>query len=155
MCLQPSLHLLQDCTWSWHRLLQVRFNLIFFDKILIILIRNVPLTKLPIALNSSKLFILRLENNGLRWIEPQLLQNTGKLDINMWFGEIYNHTILGLYRLHISDNPLPEMPDDSLMGLERSLWELALQRDRLTTVPNRAIRYLRKLRLLDLTGINN
>jgi Leucine rich repeat len=58
----------------------------------------------------------------------------------------------GLYRLHISDNPLPEMPDDSLMGLERSLWELALQRDRLTSVPNRAIRYLRKLRLLDLTG---
>jgi hypothetical protein len=44
------------------------------------------------------------------------------------------------------------MPDDSLMGLERSLWELALQRDRLTSVPNRAIRYLRKLRLLDLTG---
>lgn len=64
----------------------------------------------------------------------------------------YNFGRLGLYRLHISDNPLPEMPDDSLMGLERSLWELALQRDRLTSVPNRAIRYMRKLRLLDLTG---
>lgn len=156
MCLQPSLHVLQDCTWSWHRLLQVSFYLIFYDNIILItLIRNVPLTKLPIALNSSKLFILRLENNGLRWIEPQLLQNTGKLDFNMWFAAICNHAILGLYRLHISDNPLPEMPDDSLMGLERSLWELALQRDRLTTVPNRAIRYLRKLRLLDLTGIIN
>ncbi|XP_059479026.1 chaoptin [Neocloeon triangulifer] len=96
--------------------------------------RDVPLARVPLSLNSSRVFILRLENNGLRWIEPQLLQNTG------------------LYRLQISDNPLPEMPDDSLQGLERSLWELALQRNRLTSVPNRAIRYLRRLRLLDLTG---
>ncbi|XP_065350105.1 chaoptin [Cloeon dipterum] len=96
--------------------------------------RDVPLARLPPSLNSSKIFILRLENNGLRWIEPQLLQSTG------------------LYRLQISDNPLPEIPDDSLMGLERSLWELALQRNKLTSVPNRAIRYMQRLRLLDLTG---
>lgn len=55
-------------------------NRIFINKIILnIFHSNVPLTKLPVALNSSKLFILRLENNGLRWIEPQLLQNTGKL----------------------------------------------------------------------------
>ncbi|KAF4526470.1 hypothetical protein B566_EDAN015132 [Ephemera danica] len=96
--------------------------------------RDVPLTRMPQALNTSKVFMLRLENNGLTWIEPQLLQATG------------------LYRLHISDNPLPELPEDSLLGLERSLWELALQRDKLIAVPSRALRHLQKLRLLDLTG---
>ncbi|KAJ8961557.1 hypothetical protein NQ318_014809 [Aromia moschata] len=59
---------------------------------------------------------------------------------------------LGLYKIIISRNPLPLIPDEAFMGLERSLWELEISHCELTRVPNRAIRYLQKLRLLDLTG---
>lgn len=58
----------------------------------------------------------------------------------------------GLYKIVISDNPLVTMPDEAFLGLERSLWELELSHCQLTTVPNRALRYLQKLRILDLTG---
>jgi hypothetical protein len=58
----------------------------------------------------------------------------------------------GLYRLEISRNPLPGVPDEAFFGLERSLWELKLQYNDLTDVPSRAMRQLQKLRLLDLTG---
>ncbi|ERL93698.1 hypothetical protein D910_10985 [Dendroctonus ponderosae] len=44
------------------------------------------------------------------------------------------------------------MPDEAFLGLERSLWELELSHCQLTKVPNRALRYLQKLRILDLTG---
>lgn len=44
------------------------------------------------------------------------------------------------------------MPHEAFLGLERSLWELELSYNDLTRVPNRALRYLQKLRLLDLTG---
>lgn len=58
----------------------------------------------------------------------------------------------GLYKIIISRNPLSLVTDESFMGLERSLWELELSYCDLTRVPNRAIRYLQKLRMLDLTG---
>ncbi|XP_069668870.1 chaoptin isoform X2 [Periplaneta americana] len=96
--------------------------------------RDVPLPRLPPPINSSKVFMLHLENNGLRSIEPYFLQGTG------------------LYRLEISHNPLPSVPDEAFLGLERSLWELELQYNDLTTIPSRAMRHLQKLRLLDLTG---
>jgi Leucine-rich repeat (LRR) protein len=38
------------------------------------------------------------------------------------------------------------------LGLERSLRELKLQYNDLTDVPNKAVRHLQKLKLLDLTG---
>ncbi|PSN49296.1 Chaoptin [Blattella germanica] len=96
--------------------------------------RNVPLPRLPPPINSSKVFMLHMENNGLRSVEPYFLQGTG------------------LYRLEISRNPLPGIPDEAFMGLERSLWELELQYNDLSIVPSRAMRHLQKLRLLDLTG---
>jgi Leucine-rich repeat (LRR) protein len=59
---------------------------------------------------------------------------------------------LGIVRcqnVHLSR--IPE-PDETFLGLERSLWELDLSHNQLTRVPNRALRYLRKLRRLDLKG---
>lgn len=56
--------------------------------------------------------------------------------------------VVGLYRLEIADNLLTDIPDDSFVGLERSLWELLLPDNELIEVPSRAIRHLQKLRLL-------
>lgn len=44
----------------------------------IVLCLNVPLPRLPPQMNGSKAFMLHLENNGLRYIEPYSLQGTGK-----------------------------------------------------------------------------
>jgi Leucine-rich repeat (LRR) protein len=60
--------------------------------------------------------------------------------------------LAGLYRLEISHNPLPRVPDEAFLGLERSLWELKLQYNEFTDVPSKALRHLQKLRFLDLTG---
>jgi hypothetical protein len=40
--------------------------------------QDVPLLRLPAPLNSSKVFMLHLENNGLRSVEPYFLQGTGR-----------------------------------------------------------------------------
>nr|XP_023026888.1 chaoptin [Leptinotarsa decemlineata] len=96
--------------------------------------QDVHLPRIPETVNISKVFMLHLENNKLRTLEPFFLQSTG------------------LYKIIISENPLTTIPDEALMGLERSLWELEISHCDLTAVPNRAIRYLQKLRLLDLTG---
>lgn len=40
---------------------------------------QVPLPRIPLPLNNSKLFRLHLEENGLRNIEPFFLQSTGNL----------------------------------------------------------------------------
>lgn len=55
---------------------------------------------------------------------------------------------IGLYRLEISYNPIMDIPDDSFIGLERTLWELFLQHNELIEIPSRAIRHLQKLRHL-------
>lgn len=96
---------------------------------------DVHLPKIPDSVNISKVFMLHLHNNHLRSIQPFFLQSTG------------------LYKIVISQNPLAIIVDEAFLGLERSLWELELSYCELTTVPNRALRYLQKLRLLDLTGI--
>lgn len=96
--------------------------------------RNVPLPSIPNSVNRSKVFMLHMERTGLRELEPYFLQATG------------------LYRLEISHNLLTEIPDDSFVGLERSLWELMLHHNELIDVPSRAIRHLQKLRHLDLSG---
>ncbi|XP_071444746.1 chaoptin isoform X2 [Hetaerina americana] len=100
----------------------------------IVLCRDVPLPRVPPAINESRVFMLHLQRNDLRQLEPYFLHGTG------------------LYRLEVSENPMADLPDDAFSGLERSLWELALRYDRLVSVPSRALRYLQKLRLLDLTG---
>lgn len=53
---------------------------------------NVPMPRIPQPINSSKVFILKLENNGLRSLQPQFLINTGK----------YNETIF--LNKSLSDN---------------------------------------------------
>lgn len=60
--------------------------------------------------------------------------------------------ILGVYRLDINHNPLGELPEAAFAGLERYLWELHLTHNNLIDVPTQSLRYLQKLRLLDLTG---
>ncbi|XP_046834184.1 chaoptin-like [Vespa crabro] len=95
---------------------------------------NVPMPRIPQPINSSKVFMLQLENNGLTFLQPQFLINTG------------------LYKLQIKHNPLADIPDEAFLGLERSLWELELPYNRLFKVPNKSFRHLQKLRLLDLTG---
>ncbi|CAD1476915.1 unnamed protein product [Heterotrigona itama] len=95
---------------------------------------NVPMPRIPQPINSSKVFMLQLENNGLMFLQPHFLMNTG------------------LYSLRIKHNPLADIPDEAFLGLERSLWELELPYNRLEKVPSRSFRHLQKLQLLDLTG---
>ncbi|XP_060831402.1 chaoptin [Bombus pascuorum] len=95
---------------------------------------NVPMPRIPQPINSSKVFMLQLENNGLMFLQPQFLMNTG------------------LYNLRIKHNPLADIPDEAFLGLERSLWELELPYNRLEKVPSRSFRHLQKLQFLDLTG---
>ncbi|XP_014471116.1 PREDICTED: chaoptin isoform X3 [Dinoponera quadriceps] len=95
---------------------------------------NVPMPRIPQPINSSKVFMLQLENNGLRFLQPQYLINTG------------------LYKLQIKHNPLADIPDEAFLGLERSLWELDLSYNQLASVPSKSFRHLQKLRLLELTG---
>lgn len=95
---------------------------------------NVPMPRIPQPINSSKMFMLQLENNGLRFLQPQYLMNTS------------------LYKLQIRHNPLADIPDEAFVGLERSLWELDLSYNQLASVPSKSFRHLQKLRLLELTG---
>lgn len=95
--------------------------------------RDTSLSMIPQAINTSKVFMLQLDNVGLRRLEPYFVQSTG------------------LYKLSITRNPLPTIHDDAFVGLERTLWKLDLSHNDLLHVPSRAIRYLHKLKLLDLT----
>nr|CAD7567857.1 unnamed protein product [Timema californicum] len=137
----------------------------------IVYCQDVPLPRIPPPINSSKVFMLHLENIGLRSIEPYFLQATAQsltssrpqVAINSSQVFMKGNTELrstvsyflqatGLYRLEISHNPLPDIPSEAFVGLERSLWELELQHNQLMSVPSRSIRHLQKLRRLDLTG---
>lgn len=57
-----------------------------------------------------------------------------------------------MYRLAINHNPLESIHEEAFYGLDNTLWELELRFDKLTSVPSRSLRYLQKLRLLDLAG---
>lgn len=59
---------------------------------------------------------------------------------------------IGLCKLTISKNDLYSISDESFVGLERTLWELHLTHNHLSNVPSRALRFLRKLQVLDLRG---
>ncbi|XP_065076627.1 chaoptin-like isoform X2 [Ochlerotatus camptorhynchus] len=96
--------------------------------------RHVHFPAIPKIINGSKLFMLHMDDTGLRELEPYFFQATG------------------LYKLDVSNNPITEIPDEAFYGLERSLWELVLENNELIEVPSRAIRDMKKLRLLDLRG---
>ncbi|KAJ8719147.1 hypothetical protein PYW07_016703 [Mythimna separata] len=100
----------------------------------IVTCNHVPILRVPSTINSSKVFMLQLTGNRIRDLEPQFFQATG------------------LYRLAINENPLESIHEEAFYGLDNTLWELELRQDKLTAVPSRSLRYLQKLRLLDLTG---
>ncbi|XP_026759596.1 chaoptin isoform X2 [Galleria mellonella] len=100
----------------------------------IVTCNHVPIYKVPAAVNSSKVFMLQLTGNNIRDLEPQFFQATG------------------LYRLAINQNPLEMIHEEAFHGLENTLWELELKEDKLTAVPSRSLRFLQKLRQLDLSG---
>ncbi|XP_059058531.1 chaoptin [Achroia grisella] len=100
----------------------------------IVTCNQVPIYKVPATVNSSKVFMLQLTGNNIRDLEPQFFQATG------------------LYRLAINQNPLETIHEEAFHGLENTLWELELKEDKLTAVPSRSLRFLQKLRQLDLSG---
>lgn len=44
------------------------------------------------------------------------------------------------------------MPEDAFAGLERSLWELLIHHNELIKIPSKSLRYLKKLRIIDLSA---
>ncbi|KAL1140925.1 hypothetical protein AAG570_000853, partial [Ranatra chinensis] len=58
----------------------------------------------------------------------------------------------GLYKLEISSNPIYTLHDESLTGLERTLWELHVTHCKLSALPGNALRHLYKLKVLNATG---
>ncbi|XP_018348156.1 PREDICTED: chaoptin isoform X1 [Trachymyrmex septentrionalis] len=95
---------------------------------------NVPMPRIPQPINASKMYMLQLENNGLRFLQPQYLMNTG------------------LYQLQIKHNPLVDIPEEAFLGLERSLSMLDLSYNQLASIPSKSFRHLQKLEVLELTG---
>ncbi|XP_068248424.1 chaoptin-like [Palaemon carinicauda] len=95
---------------------------------------NVELGRIPQELNNTKIHTLTLRSNNLLCLDEYTFHNTG-----MW-------------RLEIRHNQFQEVPEKAFSGIERSLWELDLQFNELTRLPRDALRRLRKLTLLDLTG---
>jgi len=61
-------------------------------------------------------------------------------------------TILGMWALEVSHNPVSAVPAMAFYGLERALWELHLHHCRLTSVPTEAVAVLKKLTKLNLGG---
>ncbi|XP_018053036.1 PREDICTED: chaoptin [Atta colombica] len=95
---------------------------------------SVPMPRIPQPINSSKMYMLQLENNGLRVLQPQYLMNTG------------------LYQLQIKHNPLSDIPEEAFLGLERSLSMLDLSYNQLASIPSKSFKHLQKLEVLELTG---
>lgn len=112
---------------------------------------DIYLPRIPEIINTSKVFALHMENNELSFIEPYFLQSAGNYFCS--FARMsYQCVLLGLYKLTISKNDLYSIPDESFLGLERTLWELHLTHNHLSSVPSKALRFLRKLQVLDLRG---
>ncbi|XP_024081743.1 chaoptin isoform X2 [Cimex lectularius] len=86
------------------------------------------------SFNTSKLVTLSLVNNDMHNLPPNQLLRTG------------------LYKLEISKNPIYYLHEESLTGLERSLWEIHITDCKLSNIPANALRHLNKLKILNLTG---
>ncbi|KAG1661668.1 Chaoptin [Nymphon striatum] len=95
---------------------------------------DVPFMQIPKAINESQMFLFSMSNNGLRVLPEHSLHGTGT-----WRVEIINNKISRLDRFVFS-------------GLERSLWQLILRNNRLTSVPTESMKNLRKLKHLDLSS---
>lgn len=59
----------------------------------IVTCRDVPLPRIPPPINSSKVFMLSLENNGMGYLEPHFLEGTGQFFISSRFF-IFHHTFI-------------------------------------------------------------
>lgn len=80
-----------------------------------------------------------------------LLNVCQNLFVNMPF--LYGvYFFLGLYKLFISNNPLYTLHEDTLSGLEWTLWELHITYCKLSNIPGKALSDLNKLKTLNLTG---
>lgn len=96
---------------------------------------GVPHPMIPRDINMSKVYSLRMDNTGLMDVQNDAFQLTG------------------LYRIEIVNNEkLFDIPDAAFHGLERSLVELLLKNNHLIDIPTKAMRYLIRLRSLDLSG---
>lgn len=65
---------------------------------------------------------------------------------------VFSVRLKGMWGLEVSENSVSEIPAMAFYGVERSLWQLHLNRNRLTRVPVKSIELLRKLRVLNLAG---
>lgn len=95
---------------------------------------DVPFMQIPKAINESQMFLFSMSNNELRVLTEHSLHGTGT-----WRVEIINNKISRLDRFVFS-------------GLERSLWQLILRNNRLTSVPTESLKTLKKLKHLDLSS---
>lgn len=59
--------------------------------------------------------------------------------------------LLGLWKIEIRENHLSQIPDRAFAGLERSLGELDLSKNRLHRFPSKALRKLGRLKVIDLS----
>lgn len=59
----------------------------------IVTCRDVPLPRIPPPINSSKVFMLSLENNGMGYLEPHFLEGTGQFfkSFSFW---MFHHTFV-------------------------------------------------------------
>lgn len=94
---------------------------------------SAPFSVVPPSINSSAIYILVLNRNGLRKIEDRSFFGTG------------------MSRLEVSDNLISTLSTLSLIGLERSLRELNLRNNKLTSIPRSALDRLQRLRELNLS----
>lgn len=94
---------------------------------------SVPFSTVPKSINSSAIYILVLNNNGLRKIEDRSFFGTG------------------MSRVEVSDNLISTLSMSSLFGLERSLRELNFRNNKFTSIPGSALDRLQRLRDLNLS----
>jgi len=57
-----------------------------------------------------------------------------------------------MWKLEVSHNKISSIPSMAFYGLERALWELHLNNNRLIRVPADSITLLKKLAVLNLAG---
>lgn len=98
-----------------------------------VLCQEVPLFSIPPILNSSmSIYILSLDRNSLLKVEDRSFYGTG------------------ISRLEITFNHLSTLSSQSFFGLERTLRELNLEGNRLSSVPRGSLSRLQRLRHLNL-----
>lgn len=96
---------------------------------------DTPLIVVPPAINSSAIYICVFKKNGLR-----------KLEDRSFFGS-------GISSLEISHNLLSgSLGDNVFTGLERTLRELNLEANKLTTIPRSSLSRLQRLKQLNLNN---